>query len=509
MNPYADVLDLQRKAWENATEVVEKTTSAPDAGETIADVDVGQTPKEVVYEENKLQLYHYESRTEEQHDVPILIVYALINRPYILDLQPDRSVVQTLLDNGYDVYLIDWGEPSKMDASLTLDDYVNRYIDNCVDVVRDRSGQDSINVLGYCMGGTMSVMYAALHPEKVRNLGLMAAGLCFAGDGGVLEMWGGEDYYDPEKVTETFDNVPAEFLDVGFALMDPIANGITKYVRLYENIEDEDFVENFARMEEWLGDGIDVAGETYNQFLTDVYQQNKLYENELYLDGKHVDLDNIEMPVLQIVAEYDHLIPPEASKPFNDVIPSDDVTTMEFPTGHIGMSVSSSSHAELWPDVCEWFEERSQVEDEADELPGEDRSEEEIEALAEEDVQEEPAEPGEMHVDEEAVEEVVEDEPDVESTTDPEEPDAALAEDVDETEATDVAEEGPEVESTATLEDIQGIGPSYADELRDAGVESVAVLAASDVEDLAGDADVPVSSLEDWIDQARSLSDEQ
>jgi polyhydroxyalkanoate synthase len=511
MNPYADVLDLQRRAWENATEVVEKTMSAPDAGETIADVDVGQTPKEVVYEENKLQLYHYESRTEEQHDVPILIVYALINRPYILDLQPDRSVVQTLLDNGYDVYLIDWGEPSKMDASLTLDDYVNRYIDNCVDEVRERSGQDSINILGYCMGGTMSAMYAALHPEKVRNLGLMAAGLCFAGDGGVLEMWGGEDYYDPEKVTETFDNVPAEFLDVGFALMDPIANGITKYVRLYENIEDEDFVENFARMEEWLGDGIDVAGETYNQFLTDVYQQNKLYENELYLDGKHVDLDNIEMPVLQIVAEYDHLIPPEASKPFNDVIPSDDVTTMEFPTGHIGMSVSSSSHAELWPDVCEWFEERSQVEDEADELPGEARSDEEIEELAEEDVQEEPAEPGEMHVDEEAVEEVVEDEPGIESTTEPEEPDAALAEDVDvdETEATEIAEEGPDVESTATLEDIQGVGPSYADELRGAGVESVADLAASDIEDLAGDADVPVSSLEDWIDQAQSLSDEQ
>ncbi|WP_135534522.1 class III poly(R)-hydroxyalkanoic acid synthase subunit PhaC [Halostella pelagica] len=509
MNPYADAIDLQRKAWENATEVVEKARSAPEAGETLSDVDVGQTPKEVVYEENKLKLYHYESRTEEQHDVPILIVYALINRPYILDLQPDRSVVQTLLDNGYDVYLIDWGEPSKMDASLTLDDYVNRYIDNCVDEVRDRSGQDSINILGYCMGGTMSVMYSALHPEKVRNLGLMAAGLCFAGDGGVLELWGAEDYYDPEKVTETFDNVPAEFLDVGFALMDPIANGITKYVRLYENIEDEDFVENFARMEEWLGDGIDVAGETYNQFLSDVYQQNKLYENELYLDGKHVDIDNIEMPVLQIVAEYDHLIPPQASKPFNDVIPSDDVTTMEFPTGHIGMSVSSSSHAELWPDVCEWFEERSQVEED---LPGEERSDEEITELGEEDIQDEPAEPGEMHVDEEAVEEVVNgEETSAEATTDPEEPDAALAEDVDrdETEAEDIASDGTHVESSSTLEDIEGVGPSYADELRGAGVETVADLAAAAVEDVAADAAVPVSNLEDWIDQAQSLTDGQ
>ena len=515
MNPYADAIDLQRQAWENATELAEKSAAAPDAGETVANVDVGQTPKEVVYEENKLQLYHYESKTEEQHDVPILIVYALINRPYILDLQPDRSVVQTLLENGFDVYMIDWNEPSKLDASLSLDDYVNRYIDDCVDVVRERSGQDSIDILGYCMGGTMSVMYAALHREKVRNLALMAAGLCFAGDGGVLELWGADEYYDPEKVAETFDNVPAEFLDVGFALMDPIANGVTKYVRLYENIEDEDFVENFARMEEWLGDGIDVAGQTYVEFLRDVYQQNKLYENELDLGGRHVELGNIDMPVLQIVAEYDHLIPPEASKPFNDVIPSDDVTTMEFPTGHIGMSVSSSSHAELWPDVCEWFEEHSRVEEESgDETPGESRSDEAVEEMAEPDIQEAPAEPGEIHVDERAAEEVVDTEGDesteAEATTEPEGPDAALAEDVDaaEDEAEAVAAGGPDVESTTTLEDIEGVGPSYARELRDAGVESVADLAAADVADLGTDADVPVSRLEDWIEQARDLTDE-
>ncbi|WP_135822591.1 class III poly(R)-hydroxyalkanoic acid synthase subunit PhaC [Halostella litorea] len=455
MNPFADAIDLQRRTWENAAEIVEKAGAAPDAGETIADVEVGQTPKEVVYEENKLQLYHYESRTEEQHDVPILIVYALINRPYILDLQPDRSVVQTLLDNGFDVYLIDWGEPSKLDASLTLDDYVNRYIDNCVDVVRERSGLDSINVLGYCMGGTMSVMYSALHPEKVRNLGLMAAGLCFTGGGGVLELWGDEAYYDPEKVTETFDNVPAEFLDVGFALMDPVANGVTKYVRFYENMEDEDFVENFARMEEWLGDGIDVAGETYVEFLRDIYQKNKLYENELELGGKHVDIGNLEMPILQIVAEYDHLIPPEASKPFNDVVPSDDVTTMEASTGHIGMSVSSSSHAELWPDVCEWFEERSDVDDsDAEDSDSDD------EAAANADSSED---------------------------TEPDDSDATADRD---------------------LEDIDGVGPSYADRLRSAGVDSVADLAAATAEDLADDADVPVSALEDWIAQARSIVDD-
>ncbi|SDQ59405.1 class III poly(R)-hydroxyalkanoic acid synthase subunit PhaC [Natronobacterium texcoconense] len=474
-NPYATALDLQRQAWEATADLAGKSQVAPERTETVENADVGQTPSEVVYEENKLRLLHYEPQTEEQHDVPILVVYALINKPYILDLQPDRSVVQTLLESGFDVYMIDWGEPSKLDRSLTLDDYVNRYIDNCVDVVRERSGLDAINVLGYCMGGTKSAMYAALYPEKVRNLGLMAAGLCFAGDGGVLELWGAEEYYDPEKVTDTFDNVPAEFLDVGFALMDPVANNVTKYVRFYDNVEDEDFVENFARMERWLDEGIDVAGATYEQFISDVYQDNKLVDNELYLDGKHVDIENIEMPVLQIVAEYDHLIPPEASKPFTEEIPSDDTEIMEFATGHIGMSVSSRSHAELWPDVCEWFAERSVLEEDEDA---------DLEVGAE---------------------------------TDSQEPDAALAEDVsgDETGPEDLEGSGRVDEEvtngggesaieaeTDDLTDLNGVGQAYAEDLSAAGIETFDELAAADSAELAAETGISPSRIESWIEQA-------
>jgi polyhydroxyalkanoate synthase len=476
-NPFAATFDAQRQAWENATELLEKTSVAPDRTETFQDVEVGETPSEVVYEENKLRLLHYESRTDSQHSVPILVVYALINRPYILDLQPERSVIRTLLDNGFDVYMIDWGEPSRLDRSLSLDDYVNRYVDNCVDEVRERSGQDAINVLGYCMGGTMSTMYAALYPEKVRTLGLMAAGLCFTGDSGVLELWGDEDYFDPEAVTDTFDNVPAEFLDVGFALMDPVQNYVTKYVNLYENVEDEDFVENFARMEEWLGDGIDVAGTTFEEFIGDVYQDNKLVENELSLGGEHVDIENIEMPVLQIVAEYDHLIPPAASKPFNDAIPSDDETIMEFPTGHIGMSVSSKSHAELWPDVCDWFAAR---------MPDGDVD---VAGAGETDAE-------------------TTDGSDAETT----DPDAAIAEDATDGSASP-PEDGVEIEVEGTeapleLTDIDGIGPAYSDRLVANGIESVRALADANAATVAADADVPMNRVQDWIAQAQSMRSE-
>jgi polyhydroxyalkanoate synthase len=430
MMPYTAMLDVQRRAWKNATEQLSKLDATPEATGTMRSVDVGQTPSEVVYEENKLELHRYEARTETQHDVPILVVYALINRPYILDLQSDRSVIRTLLDQGFDVYMIDWGEPSTLDTELGLEDYVYRYLDNCVDVVRERSGRSSINLLGYCMGGTMSAMYASLFPEKVRNLGLMAAGLCFDDTGGVLELWGDDEYYSPRDLKDTYGNVPAEFLDVGFALMDPVENSIGKYVRLYENLDDEEFVENFARMERWIGDGIDVAGKAYVEFLEDIYQDNQLYRNELVIGDHEVELDELTMPILQIVAEYDHLIPPDASRPFNEVVASDDTTILEFPTGHIGMSVSSRSHAELWPQVCDWFEEGSRVDD--------------------------------------AVEIEIGDSPD--------------------------------------LEEVSGIGPTYASRLREAGVETVGDLADADPVTLSTDVEVSEKRLADWIDQAGDLT---
>ncbi len=286
MNPFTYPIDAQRNLIDSMTETTESIQALPESLETMATIEVGETPSNVVYEENKLELIHYDAEAagidpEESRDVPILIVYALINRPYILDLQPDRSVVRRLLEAGFDVYLIDWGEPSLLDHALSLDDYVNRYIDNCVDVVADRSDVDSINILGYCMGGTMSVMYSAINPEKVRNLGLMAAGLCFAGTGGILEEWGDDEYYSPQDVTDAFGNVPAEFLDTGFALMDPVNNYISKYTTLYDKLDDQDFVKNFARMERWLSDGIDVAGTAYVEFLEKIYQENQLLDGLL------------------------------------------------------------------------------------------------------------------------------------------------------------------------------------------------------------------------------------
>ena len=325
-------------------------------------VEVGTTPKEVVYQDGKMKMLHYIPAVAKPHKVPLLIIYALLNKPYILDLQPDRSVIRRLLAEGFDVYMIDWGTPTEIDKFLTLNDYVNWYTNDAVDFIRRKHVLDSISILGYCMGGTLSVMFTALHPEKVKNLILMAAPLDFEADQGLLRLWSKKEYFDPDKIVDIVGNVPGEFLNFGFLLLDPINNLYSKYLKFIDKVDDEEFVRMFFRMEKWINDGIPVAGEAFREFIKMCYQENLLVKSQLKLNGNRVDLNKITMPLLSLVAQYDNLVPPESSMSFNDLVPSKDKEMMVFPTGHIGLSVSSATRAKFWPKVAIWLRERSEIE---------------------------------------------------------------------------------------------------------------------------------------------------
>jgi len=524
-------LASQRRTVASAADAMRTAARAGERAEAYATVDVGETPSEVVYTENKLELHRYESLTDSQHEVPILVVYALVNRPYVLDLQRDRSVVRRLLRAGHDVYLLDWNEPSRLDRSLTLDDYVERYVANCVDVVRERSGRDAINVLGYCMGGTLSVVYTALHPETVNALGLLATGIRFDDTGGVLELWGDEAYYDPRTVTDTFGNVPGEFLDVGFATMDPVSNYLAKYVHLLDRLENEDFVRNFARMERWLGESVDVAGEVYAQFVEAIYQDDRLYRNELTVGDERVDLAAIDVPVLQIVGTYDHLVPPESSTPLADVVGTDDVTTVEYPTGHVGLAMSGSAHRDVWPEVAEWFLEQSARPALADVIG--EGVEEALGVDVETKVTVGDVDEVEIRIadadgelaravvanDARAIERFVEDALDVSIGLEIGESGIAVSVEHDGTVRTTVvptvgdaireevreAVEDVDVAATYDLEDLDGVGPTYADRLRAAGIRSVSALAVADVESVAEAARTSRTMARDWREQARAV----
>jgi len=359
--PLGDYLDFQKVLFDKVVKNNQNLIKAINIMANPPEVEVGTTPADIVYRINDIKLLHYKPITERQEPVPILIIYALINKPYILDLQPDRSVVKFLLQSGFDVYLIDWGEPQEKDHILTIDDYVNNFINKIVDYIREQNGIDKLTILGYCMGGTLSTMYIALHPKKVKNFMAMAAPIYFDTDESLLHVWAKPEYFDVDRLVDTMGNVPPEFLNGGYMFLDPIGNLYSKYIKFLENIDNDAFVRMFLRMEKWINDGIPLAGETFREIIKYGYQQNLLVQNKWKLNGNTIDLRNITMPVLNIIGRYDHLVPPTASKPLLDYVGSTDTKELLLPTGHIGLSVSSKSYRELWPNVVEWLKPRSQT----------------------------------------------------------------------------------------------------------------------------------------------------
>ena len=325
------------------------------------DIEFGLTPKEEIAKEENIVLYRYTPVVEKPHPVPLLINYALVNRPYMVDLQPDRSLVKSLLELGIDVYIIDWGYPRKVDRYRTLDDYINYYIDTFVDVVRERHELEKINVLGICQGGVFSLCYSALHPNKVKNLITMVAPVDFSTDEGLLNRWAGctvgTQAMDPDLMVEAMGNISGDFMNYGYLMLRPFSLGMGKYIDLIDTMNDERKLENFMRMERWIFDSPDQAGEAWRQFMKDFYQENKLIKGEIELGGQRVDLGNIKMPVLNVYAELDHLVPPVSTQALGKYVGSDDFTERSFPVGHIGMYVSGKVQKTLPPTIAEWLKE--------------------------------------------------------------------------------------------------------------------------------------------------------
>jgi polyhydroxyalkanoate synthase subunit PhaC len=319
---------------------------------------VGQTLSDPIYTEGRMRVLHYRPLpgVAAGDRPPILLVYALINKPYIMDLQPGLSVVESLLRRGLDVYLIDWGTPNHMDKDLRIHDYVNGYLDRAVDAVREASGTDRLHVLGYCMGGTFAAMYASLHPEKVRTLALMAAGLDFDTRSSFLNVWSHAPGFDAWKIARTYGLIPPTFFNDAFGLLDPLRSNYVKFKDLLNRIDDQPFVENFLRMEKWTNDGIPMAGPTYAEFIDKGYQRNLLVKGEWTLDGdeREIDLKALTMPLATIVGLKDNLVPPESTERALERVGSKDLRRFQLPTGHIGLSVSRTAHRDLWPAFADW-----------------------------------------------------------------------------------------------------------------------------------------------------------
>jgi polyhydroxyalkanoate synthase subunit PhaC len=338
-----------------------------------------RTPSQKICELEKYSLFRYDrliSNTSEKEgdsinkSPPVLVIYAFINRHYILDLLPEVSVVRNLLNQGLDIFATDWGTPSAYDRSLTIGHFVNRYVDMSVDFIRKITKSDKVSLFGYCWGGDLALMYAALHPEKVKNLITVATPGDFDLDKSLLAVWTksmNEDY-----LLDAFGNLPGMLLNAAFALRSPIEYS-HKYFHFFEQPHDLESIAEFFATETWLYDSPPVIGEIYREFVENCYKQNLLINSKMKIEGANYDnnnnneedgtiinLKNINMPFLNVVAEKDDLVAPSSSKPLNSALTeSHDKSLIEFNSGHVGLMIGKKAHKELWPKVGEWIKTNS------------------------------------------------------------------------------------------------------------------------------------------------------
>jgi polyhydroxyalkanoate synthase subunit PhaC len=343
-----------------------------------------RTPSKKICEIEKYSLFRYERPTltitctdnvaesgrvsinQKTANTPVLIIYAFINRHYILDLLPEVSVVRSLLNQGLDIFAADWGTPSAYDKNLTIGHFVNSYLDKSIDLIRTITKSEKVSLFGYCWGGDLALMYAAIHPEKVKNLVTVATPGDFDLDNSLLAIW--TKAMKEDLLLDTFGNLPGILLNAAFILRNPIEYG-HKYFHFFEQPRNIESVAQFLATEAWLNDSPPIIGEIYREFAENCYKQNLLIKNKMrigegYNDNNNLDtvvnLKNINMPFLNTVAKRDDLVAPSSSKALNDALTeSHDKSIIELNSGHVGLMIGKDAHKELWPKVGKWLKERS------------------------------------------------------------------------------------------------------------------------------------------------------
>jgi polyhydroxyalkanoate synthase len=313
--------------------------------------------REVVLTRGKLRLFRYLAPANVANPVPVLIVYALVNRPYMADLMPDCSVVSELVARGLEVYLIDWGCPDVADAGRTLADYITGDLDACVDLVRSHHAGDAVNLLGICQGGTFSLCYSALNPDKVGHLITTVTPVDFQTHDDLLSHL--LRNVDVDALVDAWGNIPGELMNAVFLAQKPFQLGQQKYADFVETVEDDAASAMFLAMEKWIFDSPALAGTAFREFAQGCYQQNALIKGELCVGSARVDLARVVMPVLNVFAARDHLVPPASSRALAKLVASEDYTELELQGGHIGIYVSARTRTRLADAVADWLGSRT------------------------------------------------------------------------------------------------------------------------------------------------------
>jgi polyhydroxyalkanoate synthase subunit PhaC len=319
---------------------------------------VGQTPKALLHRRGTLNLFHYKPMVDEVYRVPILFVMATTNKAFIFDLTPGQSLIEFLLKRGHDVYVMDWNPPTAEERSLKIENYVLDFIPDCVRRVQQHSGVDDVTVLGYCFGGVLSVIYAALHADgPMKNLVCFTTPIDFT-KMKLFHAWNDARHTDVDRLVDTVGIIQPEMITAGFDMLRP-AGRVAGQIRLWDNLWNDEYVVAFRRMERWGNETLPLAGEYFRQSVKELMQKNALYEGVLRIGGRLVDLKAIKAPLLHVLAQYDHIVPPECGKPLIECVSSSDKEEVILPGGHVSLVAGANAIKRMWPKLDQWLERRS------------------------------------------------------------------------------------------------------------------------------------------------------
>ncbi len=349
-----DLLDQARTAFDRALQRNLKgldyfTSPAP---------TLGASPKDLLIQRGTMNLYHYRPMTDEVYRVPLLLVMATTNRGYIFDMVPGQSLVEYLLKAGYDVFMLDWTPPRADEKGLTLDDYVLDFIPSAIARVQQETGEEAFTVVGYCFGGVLSLLWAALHPEApMKNL------VCFTTpvDFSRMEMfqaWADQRFFDVDRLVDTFGNCPSDYLYSAFDMLRP-GTRVAGNIRLLDNLWNDEYVKSFRMFDRWASDTLPLAGEYFRETTKKLMWGNELHKGTMEVRGRKVDLAAITSPFLHVTAEHDHIVPSAASAPLIDRIGSTDKEQVTLKGGHVSLVAGGNAIKRLWPKLVDWLGERS------------------------------------------------------------------------------------------------------------------------------------------------------
>jgi polyhydroxyalkanoate synthase len=316
---------------------------------------VGTTPADVVHRENKWRLLHYRANPNapKKYDTPVLMVPSLINRHYVMDLLPGKSMAEDLVKMGHDVYCIDWGTPSDEDRFVSFDDVCDKYLGRAIRKVAATSPRNKVHVLGYCLGGTLSVVHAAARPEHIASLLLLAAPVSFA-DAGPMAVWTRSPQFKVGAIVEGFGNVPWQLMQGAFHMLRPTLT-LAKTVGVIDRAANDEFLDGFLAIETWGNDNVSFPGACYEEYIERLYRADALMNDTMTLSGRPARMSNLAMPVCCIVFSHDNIVPKDSASVLLDRVSSEDKILLDLPGGHVGAVVSKAAQKNLWPKMSAYW----------------------------------------------------------------------------------------------------------------------------------------------------------